>query len=243
MPKFIFNPGRLILKDYVKFTAPVIMNETLWGFGTSIFPVVFGHMANSSDIVSASSIAGNIQNLVSALIFGLANSTAVIIGSAIGGGRDRDEVFSIGKTLSLLSVLIGAAAGGLLLLATFTVVKSSIFPLFGLTPNAQRIATMMLCVLSGALIGVSYNTNNIVGILRGGGDVRAGMIIDVTFMYLYAVPAALLSGLVFKADITLVYILIKLEELIKTAVGFARFISGKWIKNVTRDKEAFLNES
>jgi len=242
MPKYIFKPGKLILGDYAKYTAPVIMNETFWGLGTSIFPIVFGHMQDSSDIVSASSIAGTIQNLVCALVFGLANATAVIIGNSIGAGKSRDEIFSIGKKLSFLSVLIGAFAGGLLLLATFTVVQQFVFPLFGLTENAQRIATMMLCVLSAALIGVSYNTNNIVGILRGGGDVRAGMIIDVLFMYVYAVPAAILSGLVFKADITLVYILIKLEEIIKVAVGFARFISGKWIKNVTRDTEAFRNE-
>ena len=81
----------------------------------------------------------------------------------------------------------------------------------------------------------NFNTTNVVGVLRGGGDVKTGMIIDVAAMYVYAVPAAALSALVFKADITLVYTLIMAEEFIKCLFGSKRFVSRQWIRNLTRD--------
>jgi len=228
-------PGKLILKDFLKYSAPVILNETLWGFGMSIFPVVYGHMAASEDIVAAYAVAGNIDRIVAVAIFAVANATAVIIGKEIGAGATKNEVYDIGKTLGFISVLVGIASGALLISVLFAFAKPLLFPLFSLTENADRIATLMLTLMSLALCFRSFNSTMIVGILRGAGDVNFGLIFDVSTLWAYTVPLVAVFGLVLKLDILWVYVAIVSEEPIKALIGFLRFRSKKWIHNITRD--------
>ncbi len=233
--KNILKPGKLIVGDFIRYSTPVIINETLWGFGSSLYPVIYGHMIASADIVAAYSIAGNIERIISVAVFAVANATAVIIGKEIGVGRSKDEVFSLGKTLASLSGIIGLGSGLLLAGVLFAVVRPLIFPLFALSANAERIATTMLIIISAMLVFRSFNTTLIVGILRGGGDVKSGLYLDVGAMYLWAIPLAAVTGLIFHWDISIVYMLIVSEEFIKSIIGFIRFRSGKWIRNVTRN--------
>jgi len=234
-PKAFFRPGKIIFADYIRYSTPVVINETVWGLGTSMFPVIYGHMERSSDIVSAYSIAGNIDRILSVLCFALANAAAVIIGKEIGEGRPKEEVQRTGGWLLVISVL-GAVGTALLLLVTNIFLGERVlFPLFNLEPNARRIASMMLFVMVGMAFPRYYNTSMIVGLLRGGGDVKTSMIIDTTFLWLLAVPLAAFTGLVLRWDILWVYLLIQSEEIFKCLAGIWRYMSGKWIRNITRD--------
>jgi putative MATE family efflux protein len=229
------RPGMLILKDYIRYATPVVVNETMWGFGTSLYPVIYGHMAQASDIVAAYSIAGNVDKIISVAIFAVAHSTAIIIGKKIGSGARKEDVYAAGKWLLRISVAVGVLAGLCIALIAGAGTGSFLFTLFKVTPNAQRVALDMLLILAAATLFRYMNTVIIVGILRGGGDVKAGMFIDIMTMYLYALPAAALSALLFKADISLVYTLIVLEECVKTFIGLWRFRSRKWILDITRE--------
>ena len=73
-----------------------------------------------------------------------------------------------------------------------------------------------------------------VGVLRGGGDVKAASIIDLSPLWLISLPLAALAGLVFHWGILAVYLCISLDNVIKFFVGLARLRSGKWIRDVTR---------
>ncbi|NLB29364.1 MAG: MATE family efflux transporter [Clostridiales bacterium] len=233
--RYILRPGATIFRDYLKYSAPVMLNETLWGLGASIYPIIYGHMAAASDVVAAHALAGNIERIITVVVFSMAHSSAVIIGTAIGSGSGREEVCGLGKTISLLSTLIGFVSGLMLILLTFVLIRPVVFPLFTMTPGAQRAAMIMLTAGGAVMLFRSFNVTLIVGILRGGGDVKFGMYLDIASMYFWSIPLGALAALVFKVDILWVYILIISEDFIKTAVGFVRFKSGKWVKNVTRE--------
>ena len=47
MPACILRPGKATFRSFVKFSTPVLLNETLWGTGTSLYTVIMGHMAGS----------------------------------------------------------------------------------------------------------------------------------------------------------------------------------------------------
>lgn len=235
IPSALFRPGIIIVKDFLKYSLPVILNETLWGLGTSIFPIIYGHMADSSDIVAAYSIAGNIDRILSVAVFAVANAAAVVIGKEIGAGRSRDEVFSIGKTLAAVSIVIGLFSGLFILGGTQLLVKPFVFRFFDLSANAERIAVTMLMIMSAVTVFRSFNTSLIVGILRGGGDVKFGLFLDTATLYLWSIPLGALTGLVLGWDISAVYILIVSEDIIKFVIGYIRFRSGKWINNLTRE--------
>lgn len=235
--RLVVMPGLTILKDYLKYSMPVIINEALWGFGAVIYPVILGHMQNSAEILAAYTIAGNLERLFNVAVFAAGGATAVIIGREIGAGR-VSTVYSVGKSLIMLALFFGLASGGLLLLASLTVLEPVIYPLFKLTPIAAQAATTMLLILSFITVIRTLGFTMGIGVLRGGGDVRVVMFVDIGTLYLIAMPAAALSALVFGAGIGVVYCCIALEDICKTGLLLLRFKSRKWINDVTREELA-----
>ena len=232
--KCLLRPGRLLLGKFFKYSTPVVINETLWGVGTSLYAVIMGHMENSASILASQTIAKNATDLFAIMGFALASAAAVIIGKEIGMGSDREIVYRRGAILCQLSVIAGAVMGGLMVLATFVLVIPHVYPLFHLSEQSASIATMMLVMRSCALPVIYFCSVIIVGVLRGGGDVRAATIIDIVPLWVLAIPGAALAGLVLHLDIVWVYICtLFLDHPVKIVMGAYRFRSKKWIRDVT----------
>jgi len=109
-----------------------------------------------------------------------------------------------------------------------------VYPLFGLSDTAASISTMMLTMVFLFTSVRSFNCTNIVGVLRGGGDVRMAALLDVLPLWLVSIPLAALCGLVLHAGIFWVYLSTFMENVVKFFFGLRRFRSGIWINDVTR---------
>ncbi|MDR2357995.1 MAG: MATE family efflux transporter [Oscillospiraceae bacterium] len=232
--KLFFMPGALIVRDFVKYSLPVVINEALWGVSLMLYPVILGHMRSATSLLAAYNIAGNIEKLFTVAVFATGSAVAVIIGKELGAGNTKG-VYSAAKSLAAMGFLLGLGAGVLLLIATLTVMEPLVYPLFGMSPEAAGAAKAMLLILAAVVPLRNCGFAVGIGVLRGGGDVRAVMLIDCLSLYVLALPTAAVSGLVFGAGIAVVYSSVLLEELVKTGVLLARLKSRKWIKNVTRD--------
>ncbi len=79
----------------------------------------------------------------------------------------------------------------------------------------------------------AFNTTNVVGVLRGGGDVMAASMIDLAPMWLLSLPLAAVMGLILHWGILPVYLTMSLDNLIKLTLGVWRLRSKKWIRDVT----------
>ena len=231
-PALLFRPGGEMTRRFIRFSTPVMCNETFWGLGTSLFPTIMGHMEGSQEILAAYAIAGNITNVCTVGVFAISDTAAILIGQEIGSGR-ADRVYSLGALLNALAFLFGLGAGLLFLGLLHWFVIPVLYPLFGLSSAAGDICTMMLTVVFTMMPLRSFECTNIVGVLRGGGDVRMATLIDLTPLWVVALPLAVLSGLVFKAGIFWVYLSMMSENLVKGILGIRRFLSGKWINDVT----------
>ncbi len=239
MPSKMIRPGMTILKDFLRYSSPVMLNETLWGLGTSLYAVIYGHMAASSDITAAYSLSRNVEQIVTIAVFAVSNATAVLVGKSVGAGDSKEEVQSLGMTFTVMSFIVGFVSGLLIIVALFTVVRPFLFPAFKLEPGAMRAATiMLLCQGFATMFFRSFNSTLVVGILRGGGDVSFGLLVDVGAMWLISLPLAAIGGLVLHLDILWVYLFVLSEEPVKTILGLWRFKSRKWIRNVTRESVA-----
>ena len=230
----LLRPGMVIFKDFVKYSLPVLLNEALYGLGAMLYPIILGHMAGAQQVLAAYTVAGNLERLFAAVVFASGAATAVIIGREIGAGR-TDRVESVAKSLIMLGVMLGICSGGLLLLACFMVLEPYVYPLFELSEAAASNATVMLIILACAIPIRTVGFTMGIGILRGGGDVKALMYIDVGSLYLISVPMAAFTGLVLNAGIAIVYSSILAEEIIKSILLTIRVRSRKWINDVTRE--------
>lgn len=229
----LLRPGREMLSRYVRYATPVLLNETLWGLGTSLYPTIMGHMDGSKAILAAYGISGNLEKVTTVIVFALAATAAIIVGREVGAGQKRDTVYRIGVTLDLLSVLAGLTVGVTMLLCTFTLFGPYLYPMFNLSPEAAGIATLMNTVTFLVLPIRAFNTTNVVGVLRGGGDVKAAMVIDDSPLWLVALPFAAICGLALNWGVIAVVIAMALENLVKFFLGMYRLRSGAWIRDVT----------
>ena len=93
---------------------------------------------------------------------------------------------------------------------------------------------MMLTMIGVCLPLRAFNSVNTVGVLRGGGDVRAASLIDVCPLWLVALPLSALFGLVLKWGVFWVYVGVIMEQITKFIVGVPRFRSKAWINDVTQ---------
>lgn len=230
--KLVFEPGKAMLRKYVRYSTPVVLNETLWGLGTSVFPTIMGHMENSTEILAAYTIAGNIERLCTVAIFGVSSTAAIIIGREIGKGH-IDQSYQVGSALVTVAVMMGFVLGGVMLLFIDSFIAPVIYPIFGLSPMACSIATTMQTVTYACLGPRAFNSANIIGVLRGGGDVRAAAIIDNVPLWLVAIPLTALCGLVWQTAIIWVCLAMATENLVKFGAGVWRFRSKKWINDIT----------
>ena len=232
-PSLLVRPGRELIGKFLRYSSPVVFNETLWGLGNSLFKVVMGHMDDSTEILAARALAGNIEDLCTVVVFAIGGTTSIIIGREIGAGR-RQGVYEKGATLDTLAFLCGAAIGLPLVLLAWFVFPWLVYPFFHLSGHAGDITTMMLTFIGVFLALRSFDSVNTVGVLRGGGDVRAAMLIDITPLWLVALPLSALFGLVLEWGIFWVYVGIMSEQFVKFGVGLRRLRSRAWINDVTR---------
>lgn len=233
----ILRPGRAICRSFIKYSTPVVCNETLWSLGTSMLTVIMGHMANSQDMLAAYALVGNIDKLSTVVCFGIAASAAVIVGKEIGLGRDQDHVFSVSWTLLLSSMLIGGVVmvGLLILLPAFF--RPVLFPLFKLTAGAAEAATCLALVYALSMPMRAFDITNITGVLRAGGDAKVASLIDVSPLWLAAIPLMALTALVLDAPVWVVCLSMQVENICKCPLGLIRFHSRKWINDITRAAE------
>lgn len=233
-PGLMLRPGRIIAGDFIKYSLPVVLNEGMWSLAMSLFSIIMGHMPNSTPILAAYTIAGNIDRMAAVALFAAGNAAAVIIGRDIGCG-DTKEIYGKGVALNFVCFVTGIISMGILLTIRATLLDGFIFPLMDISAEAGELAKMMLAFIAVVMPLRSLNLCNIVGVFRGGGDVRFGLICDIGPLYCVCLPAAALCGLVFGLGITAVYVCICLDDFCKVFLCLPRLRSGKWINSVTRE--------
>ena len=233
MPRALLHPGRVIAKDFAKYALPVVCNECLWSLAFSLYTVIMGHMANNAPILSAYTIAGNLQRMMPPASFAAGGAAAVLIGREIGRGN-RDQVQRKAWVLDALALVVGLVCMGIIALVRNVLLRPYILPLMRMEGAACDIAMYMMGVLMLVQPVSSVSLTNIVGVLRGGGDVRYAMLCDVGPLYAVCLPLAALTALVWKLDIRYVYPLMSIDVIVQLFLVIPRLRSGKWIHDVTR---------
>lgn len=221
---------KVLFKDFLKYAVPVILNELLWGLGSSTNTAIIGHLGKSA--VAANSVAQMARQLATVVVFGVSNATAIYLGKTIG--EKKYELAKVyGKKFFWLSVITGALGGGVILLSA-PIIKSVMV----LSAQAQSYLTFMFFVMSYFTLCQSINTTLIVGVLRSGGDTRYGLVIDVAGMWCCSILLGAVAAFVLKASVPVVYVILMSDEVIKLPLSIGRFRSYKWIKDVTREQTA-----
>ena len=228
-----FRPGWEMLRRFVKYSSPVVLNETAWGLGNSMLTVILGYTDNSVEMLAANAVMGNLNRLFLVVCFGLGAATAVMIGKAIGEGQSHDELMDLSRTLSWVTILVGAALAVIALALVPLLFQPVIFPLFKLYDLSAHLATTLAVTGFACIPFHAYSISAVTGILRAGGDVFWSTALDLGPQWLVALPLTALLALVLNADPWFVSLAIQAESFIKCPICLWRIRSRKWIHDVT----------
>ena len=224
--KDLFHNESALMKDFFTFAIPVMLNELIWGAGTSTNAAIIGHLGSS--VVAANSVTQVTRQLAMVVAFGLANATAIIIGKAIG--EQKEELAKVyAKRFIRLTLLLGFI-GAIVILGVSSIAQSQLT----LSAEARGYLKVMMFVMSYFAIGQAYNTTMVVGVFRAGGDTKFGLILDVSTLWGCSIFFGALAAFVWKLPVPIVYMIIMSDEIIKIPLTTLRYKSYKWVRNVTR---------
>ncbi|MCL1874606.1 MAG: MATE family efflux transporter [Clostridiales bacterium] len=223
----LWQKSGILARDFYHYSGPVIFNEFLWGLGISLQVLLLGRL--SSEAVAANAIARNLQYISSVAMLGIANASAVLIGKEIGAGQEQ-RARNVAATLTLWSFVLGLIAAGLMIL-----VRPLIFSFYDLTYDTRHYLNIMLLMMALYSFLQGPNCTCIIGILRGGGDTRFALVLDVGVLWGVSLLFGFLGGFVFGWPVLIIYAILVSDELLKFIPGLLRLKSDRWLHNVTRD--------
>ncbi len=224
--KDILSADKLMLKDYAKYALPVCANESSWALATSAQSAVLGQI--SSDIIAANSIASVLMQLMTIMGFGIANATSVIVGTRIGEDK-MDEAKRTGKTLMLLGIVIGLISALLVF-----ILRKPFVSFYNIDSASKSLTESLIAIVAVVTFFSTCATVSIVGVLRGAGDTKFCMALELICLWGVALPLGMFAGWVLKLPVLIVYALLKIDEPIKTVIAYRRGFRDKTYKNVTR---------
>lgn len=205
----------------------VVLNELCWGLGMVVYSAAYGHIGAGA--VASVQISSTVANLSTVLVFGLAGAASTMVGNKIGEGEEAvGKLYA--KRIAILSMLFAVILSSILALSSRAIVG-----LFAVSLQVASASLTILYITSGILVLRTFNVVMIVGILRGGGDAKVALYIEMITMWLVGVPMALLGAFILKWPIEAVFAIVALEEVVKFILCLYRFKSGKWAHNIILD--------
>lgn len=217
-----------MFRDFIRVSTPVILTQTLWGLSNALQTVILGHMNDVA--IAAQSISSNIFLLLKVASVGACSAASIIIGKTIGESSDMKRLKEYSRTLQVMFVGIGLVLG-----ASLFLIRIPMLRIYNITEETRALANSYMLIQSVVLITMSYQMPTNGGIIRGGGDTKFIMIVDLISIWGIVLPLSFLAAFVWKLSPVVVIILLNSDQAFKCIPAFIRVNSYKWVRKLTRE--------
>ena len=223
----VFSKSGVLMKDFIRVAVPTLGSALLWSFANVMQTVILGHMNDSA--IAAQSISNTVFLLLKVTSVGAASAASVIIGKTVGEG-DMKRVKEYSRTLQLIFICIGA-----MLCTIMLIIRTPLLHIYRAEISAEtyKLAGIYILIQSVVLFTMSYQMPVNTGIIRGGGDTKFVMYLDI-FATCVFIPLAALGGLVWKWSPVLVIMCVNVDQVLKCIPAAIRANRYKWVRKLTR---------
>lgn len=213
------------IKIFYKTASSVIFNDMMWILGITLYSKVYAIIGTHA--IATMQIAIITNNVFNIIGNSIAIASSIIIGNNIGAGKSHEEIKQDGYKMSEFSVVLGLIVGTL-----FFLIAPTIKNFFNIPDDIAKNLTIILKIMAVVMPLRFFGIMQIIGVLRGGGDVLYAIETEIIAVWLIGVPLSYFAATYFHSSIIIVYILVCCEEVFKVLATFPRLISGKWIKKI-----------
>lgn len=217
---------RAMLRDVLRVGTPVLITSALWGVSNALQTVILGHMSDSA--ISAQSISSTVFLLLKVTSVGAASAASVMIGRTVGTG-DIGKVREYSRTLQAMFLCIGAVLA-LMMLS----LRRPLLRVYRVSDETRALADAYMVIQSVVLFTMSYQMPVNTGIIRGGGDSRFVLWLDLISIWGVVMPLSLLGAFVWHWPPVAVIICLNADQCFKCVPAFLRVRGDRWIKRLTR---------
>ncbi|MBK5201963.1 MAG: MATE family efflux transporter [Spirochaetaceae bacterium] len=219
--KYSLDFDKSFVKRFFNTAIPVVINDIMWSLGMVCYKVAYSKIG--TEALAAVQIIESINNLFFVTIQGFSGAVAIILGNMIGAKRENKAKDYANFSL-VFSLITGVLIGLLIAISS-----SSFVSLFHINKEVSNIAEKSLFMIA-LLMPIKFLTmDQVLGLLRGGGDTKYSLYLEMCSIWLVGVPMAFLGVLVFHLPLPYIYLLVGTEEITKMIFGFQRIHSGKFI--------------
>jgi len=216
----------VFLAPIIRRMIPLIINETLFGLGNTMYVKAYGLLGSSA--LEIYKIGNTVGSFFYIAVMGMNNAVGLVVGEQLGK-KNLDGARNAVRWLFPLSGVLAVLMAVLIALFAAPMVS-----LFGLTDTATAAASVTMVRMFA--IRVAFRLFNVIfmSTLRSGGDSLFLMFLDCGVLWLVGVPLAFAG--IYALHITTIaglFALIQLEQLVRMGIGFARYRQGKWCRNLT----------
>ena len=149
------------------------------------------------------------------------------MGKLVGGGAPLAKIKEYSRTMQFLFLGIGALMAAVMLL-----LKNPILSIYSISGETYELANTFMLIQAAVLFVTSYQMPTNYGLVRGGGDTRIGMILDVTLILCMEVPLSLLAAFVLDFSPVWVFVVLNVDQLVKCIPAVVHTNRYKWVKNL-----------
>ena len=226
IPNKMFDIHLGFIKPVLKTTFPIIVNETFFGLGLSLFNKAYGLLGTGA--MDAIYAANQVFNMFTFAVWGFGSAVSIIVGTTLGQGNiekaKKEAKYQLGSAFvlgSFLSIVMCIFAGFFL----------SFFNLNDLVTfnNARNILYVFaLKVFLRSFTYMLFST------LKAGGDSKILNLYDSGFMYLIGLPLAFISAYLGLKDISLLVLIVQFEQVVRLIFTLKRYNTYIWAKDLTK---------
>jgi putative MATE family efflux protein len=212
-----------LLKSMIIMSIPLTLNELLWSTGQTAFLHAYSTRGDSA--LAALNISGAISQLVFVTFGGIATAVAVLVGNTLGKNA-LDEAKDNARKLIAFSVFFAVIAGLILFILSFFILN-----IYDVAETTKDIARFNIRINALFIPVYSFNVA-LFFTLRSGGDTKSTFMIDSGYMWVVAVPIAMVLAYLTDLKVTMMFLLIQSLDLPKMFFGLSRFRKEHWVKNL-----------
>lgn len=223
-----FHRNAALSRDYRNVAVPVVLTNLLWSLATPIQTGILGHL--SSDAIAANSVATTMFQYLKVVTVSEASATSVSVGKMVGEGRNSKAALQpYVRALQLIFLLLGLVLGGILL-----VIRQPLLRLYVLSPTAKALANQLLLLMVLIFVGMAYQMPASVGIIRGGGETKFNMHLNLISTWAIVMPLSFSAAFWWKLPVFWVVFFLNSDQLFKCIPILYYTNSYRWIHVLTR---------
>ncbi|CAM4370079.1 MATE family efflux transporter [Vibrio agarivorans] len=213
-------------RSFIKLAIPGVSNAVLWGAGTLVYQIIFGHMGTTE--LAVFSMFGPFESLCYSVFFGLSVACSVIIGQSLGQ-RDFEGAKQIAKTFLKFNIVTGLFISTLMFVFRGDILR-------WLSLDSEQYLPLSAPAIVVVCWGLWLRMSNLMiinGILRAGGENSFCLRMDFIAMWVVGLPFTAIAAFLIGLPFHWVYIAMLCEEVVKLSLCYYRYRQFIWVKDLT----------